>query len=172
MSINHKVKEIILRYSIILILSLFYPFLNVIFSIPTIYASYGLISLFYPVSLLGNILSFNNIQVELIDACIAGLAYLLLIVLNLASQMPLKTRIKALSFGLFTFFVFNILRISLLALLFSSNSQMFSYVHTFFWYFGSVLAVFLIWVFSINLFKIKNNPFTSDIKFILKNTKN
>jgi len=104
MRLSNKVKGIILRYSIILIISLFYPILNAILAIPTTRASYFIISLFYPASILGNIISFNGIQIELIDACIAGLAYLLLIVLNLAVEMPLKTRIRALSFTILVFF--------------------------------------------------------------------
>ncbi|MBU2522828.1 MAG: pacearchaeosortase [Nanoarchaeota archaeon] len=172
MTIRSKAMGIIVRYLAILILSLFYPVLNAILFFPTAYISYGVISLFYSASISGNMISFNGAQIELIDACISGLAYLLLIVLNLAVEMPLKTRMKALSISLTAFFTFNILRISLLALLFSSGSQLFNYFHIFFWYFGSLIAVFLIWIFEVKTFKIKEDPFISDIKLLFKNIKN
>lgn len=168
MKFSNKSKGIIIRYSLILLISLFYPIFNTILAIPTIGASYFIISLFHPASILGNILSFNGIQIELIDACIAGLAYLLLIVLNLAVEMPLKTRIKALSSSILVFWVFNVFRITKLALMFSSGSEMFSYLHAFFWYFGSIILVFLIWLITIKIFKIKENPIISDIKFLIK----
>jgi len=139
MKIGSKAAGMIIRYSIILILSLFYPVLNAILAIPTAYLSYFVINIFHPASISGNIISFSGIHIELIDACIAGLAYLLLIVVNLAVEMPLKMRIKALSFSIIAFFVFNILRISLLALLFSSGSQFFNYLHVFLWYVGSIM---------------------------------
>ena len=168
MTLSNKAREIILRYAAILILSLFYPILNTLLAFPTIGASYFLINLFHPASVLGNIISFNGTQIELIDACIAGLAYLLLIVLNLAVEMPLKTRIRALSFSIIAFWVFNVLRIAKLALLFSSGSTYFSYLHAFFWYFGSIVMVFLIWLLEVKIFKLKEDPFISDITFLGK----
>lgn len=172
MGVKNKIADIGLRYLIILVISLSYPVINLLLIKPTLYSSYFIINLIYSASILGNSILFNSVQIELIPACIAALAYLLLIVLNLASEMPLNTRIRALLFTLSAFFAFNVMRIFILAIMFSSNSIFFDYAHELFWYFGSIIAVFLIWMSSLKLFKIKTTPFLSDIQFILRNRKN
>jgi len=170
MYIGRRTRGIMARYLLILLFSLFYSGLYVILAPLTIYFSYFLISLLYPAGLSGNVISFNGKEIELIDACISGLAYLLLLVLNLSVEMRLKRRFRALAFSLGMFFAFNCLRIVLLSLALASS--FFSYLHAFFWYFGSIIAVLAIWIMEIRIFRIKDIPFISDMMRLWKLVKN
>lgn len=168
---NYRTADISIRYSCILLFSVFYNLMHVILAPLTLYSSYFILSIFYSASLHGNAILFDDRQIELIDACISGLAYLLLIVLNLSAEMPLKKRLKALFFSLAAFFAFNLARILLLSILFISGSYLFNAVHMFFWYAGSLLAVLLIWFVEARLFEIKSIPFASDIRYLIKKAK-
>ena len=166
-----RINGMILRYSSIILFSLFYNLIYLILAPLTIYSSYFLISLFYKAALSGSIISFNGKEIQLIDACISGLAYLLLLVLNLSVRMPGKKRIKSLCFSLLLFFAFNVVRIFSLSLIFASGLAFFDYLHLFFWYFGSILAVLLIWVVSMKTFRIKEIPFYGDMRYLIRKIK-
>ena len=163
-----RIKSIISRYLIILILSIFSPLLYLILSPVTIYSSYALISIFYHASLSNTVISFSGKEIELIEACISGLSYLLLLALNLSLEMPLRKRLNSLAFTLLSFFAFNVLRILLLSAVFASGASFFNTLHAFFWYFGSILAVVVIWIINVRIFKIKEVPFIADIRYLTK----
>ena len=157
------------RYILLVLLALgnLYVF-YLIFTPLTIYPSLWVLKLFYNTSIQGNILTVNNIQISLIQACIAGAAYYLLCILNLTTPMSLKTRIKRLCFLLFSFLILNILRIAVFTILFINNYKYFDITHELFWYFGSTILVLIIWFVNIRLFKIKEIPIYSDFKDIIK----
>jgi exosortase/archaeosortase len=109
---NKKISSIVLRYLLLLVIAipnlyLFY----LIFTPLTIYPVYFLLGLLYPVFLSGSLLTVNGFQIQIIDACIAGSAYFLLVLLNFSFSMPIKKRISSLIFSLFSFLFLNILRI-------------------------------------------------------------
>lgn len=171
-----KIQEIILRYIIILILSfnslaLFY----LIFTPLTIYPVYFLFSLvFESISFVSmestkSILINRDFLIELIPACIAGSAYFLLLMLNLSTpNIKLKKRISALVFSFGIFLLINILRIFIFGILAYSGYEYFDFTHWFFWYFISTLFVVGIWFAEIKIFRIKEIPFYSDIKFFFE----
>jgi exosortase/archaeosortase family protein len=154
-----------LRYLLLLILGLnlwlFYAVLKPL----TIYPSFLLIKFFYNSAILsGSSIIISGFNIEIIDACIAGSAFLLLLILNLTTPMNLKTRFYSLLFSLLSLLLINILRIFLLSILFIESFSLFDMTHKFFWYFLSIIFVFLIWILTIKLFKIKKIPVYSDIK--------
>ena len=169
--------DIVVRYSLILLFSLnnlgiFY----FVFTPLTAYPVLWLLSLFYNVSLSGNIIfiSFSSGQVgiELVSACIAGSAYYLLFALNMATRnIKIKTRIFSLLFTFFAFLFLNILRIIILSALYLNNFVYFDIVHSIFWNLLSTLFVVGIWFLSARLFKIREIPAYSDMRFIYKHTK-
>jgi exosortase/archaeosortase family protein len=115
----------------------------------------------------------NGTAIGLIDACIAGSAFYLLLILNLSTpKIKIKQRIFILLFDYFIFLVLNILRIFLLSILLINSSQIFYIVHLVFWYVISVILVLLIWIITVKLFKIKEAPFFSDIKELILYLKN
>jgi len=160
---------IFIRYIILVLLALgnLYLFYQ-IFTPLTIYPSLWVLKLFYNAYIQGNILTANNIQISLIQACIAGAAYYLLCILNLTTPIPLKTRIKSLCFLLFSFLILNILRIVVFTTLFINNYRYFNFTHELFWYFGSTILVLFIWFVNTMFFKIKEIPIYSDFKDIIK----
>ena len=122
---SNKVYSLILRYMILIVsaygnLLIFY----VILAPLTIYPAFFLLSLFYNASLSSNIISIANFNIYLIDACIAGSAYYLLLILNLSTP-HIKKRISAILFSFVSFLIINILRIFIFSLLFINSFSLF-----------------------------------------------
>ena len=166
--LSKKISLLFLRYIILVIgglgnLWIFYKLMTPI----TVYTSFFLLNLISHSQLIGQIIIFKNIAIELIPACIAGSAYYLLVILNLSTPFDnFKTRIKALIFSCFILFILNILRITLLAIIYSP--AFFNSVHFIMWQVLSTIFVVAIWIFSVFLFRIRNIPFYSDIRYLSK----
>jgi exosortase/archaeosortase family protein len=169
---GRELLEIFLRYFILILVAipnlwLFY----LIFTPLTVYLVYFLLSIFYSASILNNniILINHQIPIELIGACVAGSAYYLLLILNLSTrEIVLKKRIKVLLFAFGIFLALNILRIFFLSIMVISGSDFFDITHRIFWYALSTIIVVAIWFAEVKIFKIKEIPFYSDIKFLYK----
>ena len=163
--------DIVIRYLILILIAL--PGLFIfyfIFTPLTVYPVYFLLDLFFDAVLLSktNIL-VNNLPIELISACIAGAAYYLLLVLNLSTpKIKLKTRINAIIFSFVAFLVLNILRIFVLSSLAIKGFAYFNVTHTVFWYGFSTIIVVAIWFAEVKIYKIKEIPFYSDLRFLYK----
>ena len=167
-----KFLDIILRYLILILVAL--PGLWIfyfVFTPLTIYPIYFFFGLFSEVSLIGNILLINDkLAVEFIRACIAGSAYYLLLTLNLSiPSIKLKKRFKMITFAFATLLFVNILRIVILISIY--GFKYFDVTHEFFWYFVSTIFVIGIWFSEVKIFKIKQIPFYSDLKFLYKQIK-
>ena len=163
--------NILLRYAILILVAL--PgllFFYFIFTPLTIYPVYFLLDLFFDAALLSKVyILINDIPIELISACIAGSAYYLLLVLNLSTpKIKLKTRIYAILFSFAAFLILNILRIFVLSFLAVTGFSYFNVTHTIFWYGFSTIIVIAIWFAEVKIYKIKEIPFYSDIKFLYK----
>lgn len=170
-----KQKEItlsfLMRYGILIIfgilLSLFYKTLFPL----TIWPSFLLLNLFYKAAVMGNSIIVNGFTIEIINACIAGSAYYLLLILNLTTKMKTRQRVYSLLFSFLSLLVLNILRIFFLSILFVEKFAFFDITHKLFWYLLSVVFVVGIWFLTCWLFKIKNIPVYSDIKELYKTIK-
>jgi len=139
-----------------------------IFTPLTIYPVFFLLKLFFSASLSGTIISFNNVSINLVKACIAGSAYYLLLILNLTTPISIKKRIYALIFSFISFLIINIIRIFLFSLLLENSFSLFNLTHLFVWYGLSSFIVLAIWIFTIKIFDIKEIPVYSDLKFLYK----
>ena len=167
-----KFIDIILRYLIIVLVA--FPGLWIfyfIFTPLTIYPTYLFFGLFSDVVLIGNILIINSdLAVEFIRACIAGSAYYLLLALNLSiPDVKLKKRFKMIAFAFALLLFVNLIRIITLISIY--GFKYFDVTHEFFWYFVSTIFVVGIWFFEVKIFKIKQIPFYSDLKFLYKQIK-
>lgn len=179
-SVKERICDLSIRYLILLLIAL--PFSGVtilyyLFRPLTIYPLYALLSIFYNVSLVGQtvILIENSLPIELVAACIAGSAYYLLFILNLSiPKIKLKKRVKMILSAFAIFLAINILRIFILSVMAYSPSislQAFDITHRLFWYALSTIFVVLIWFYEVKHFKIKEIPFYTDIKYLLKQIK-
>lgn len=156
-----------LRYLFLILLAVFgFNFLYVIFLPLTLYPTSFLLSLFYDISISDNIIGINSFSIRLIEACIAGSAYFLLILLNFSIPIQTKKRIYSLIFSISSFLILNILRIFIFSILLVNSFKYFDLTHKIFWYAVSALLVFFIWFFTTKIFKIKNIPFYTDLKLI------
>ena len=167
--------DLVLRYLLLLVVALpnlwlFYT----IFTPLTAYPVYWLLNVFFDASLLSKTLILLNqsFPIELIDACIAGSAYYLLLILNLSTpKIQVGKRVKMILAAFGIFLVINILRIFLLSILAFNGSSFFDITHIVFWYLLSTIFVVGIWFWEVKRFKIKNIPFYSDIRHLYKNVK-
>lgn len=141
-----------------------------IFTPLTIYLVYFCLNIFFEVSLSGNVLSFADFpSVQIIDACVAGAAYYLLLILNLSTpKIKFKKRIKIIFYSFASLLAFNVLRIFILVALLNMDFEFFDLTHKFFWYFLSIFFVVGIWFVQVKIYQIKEVPFYSDIKSICK----
>jgi exosortase/archaeosortase family protein len=138
----------------------------------TIKSTGFLLKIFYQVSILGDIIViFPDTVMQIIAPCVAGSAYLLLLILNLTLPMKLKTRVYSILFSIILLFILNTMRILVLAVLLVNNSQFFSFTHKLFWYVLSTVFVVGIWLFTAFLFRIKQIPVYSDIKYLIRSIK-
>ena len=158
--------DLFLRYIIILALGvgnlfLFYKTLTPI----TTYTLKTILNIFTPTALTHNILILPTTKIELIPACIAGSAYYILLILNLATpNINLNKRIKILILTFAALFILNILRI--LFLIAINTTTFFQPLHYLFWYAISTIFVIAIWIFTVQHYKIKNTPIYDDLKFL------
>lgn len=167
---SKEVYDVIVRYAIILLVALpnlwlFY----FIFTPLTVYPVYFLLNLFFDTSLIGNTLVISDYAIEIIEACVAGSAYYLLLILNLSvPKIKLHKRLNMISLSFLSLLIINILRIFLLSLFLLSDSPWFFITHKLFWYLLSIFIVIGIWFIEVKLFKIKEIPFYSDLKFLFE----
>ena len=163
---------LLLRYLILLGLMFTLPLIYKILTPLTVQGTALLLKLFYQVSISGDIIAiFPNTIIQIIAPCVAGSAYLLLLILNLTLPMKLKTRVYSILFSTFLLFILNTLRIFILTVLLVNNSQFFDFTHKLFWYVLSTVFVIGIWFLTAFLFKIKQIPVYSDIKYLIDNIK-
>src|SRR3989338_505838 len=138
-----------------------------IFTPLTVYPVFFILKLLASnVSLSETTVIINLVNIELVQACIAGAAYYFLLVLNFTTPLSIEKRIRSLSFLIFSFLVLNIIRIVVFSLLAVNNFSLFNITHKLFWYLGSTILVVAIWFASAYLFKIKSVPVYSDFREI------
>ena len=169
--VTKNIFKIFTRYLVLLFASfsglwIFY----FIFTPLTVHPVYFLLGLFFDVALLSSrviLLISQNIPIEIVNACVAGSAYYLLLILNLTTPgIKVKTRTKMILFSFLSLLIVNVLRIFLLTLLVVSDSVFFDITHILFWYVLSTAFVVIIWFAEVKIFKIKEIPLYSDIKYL------
>lgn len=160
---------ILLRYIVLLGLILALPIIYKILTPLTVYSIAGLLKIFYAVSVSKDFIFITpKITIQIIQPCVAGSAYLLLLILNLSVQMKVKQRIYSILSSIILLFILNILRVFFLTILLVNNFRFFDFTHKLFWYALSTLFVAGIWFLTAHLFKIKQIPIYSDLMYLVK----
>ena len=168
--------EIIARYAILLLVPVlsflflgdFMAIFYAIFWPLTVYPAKFILGFFYQTLLVGDFLIVGNFATQIIDACIAGSAYFLLFILVMTTfGISLLKRIKMILFAFALLLLMNIARIILMIVLGIASFGAFDIAHKLFWYGLSTIYVVFIWILSVWLFKIKEIPVYSDIKFLI-----
>ena len=162
---------IFFRYLFSLVIALNMNILYIIFSPLTLYPVIFITSFFYESSIIGNTIIIGDISISLADACIAGSAYLLLLILNLSVRMDCRKRVYSILFSMLAFLILNIARIILFTFLLLNSFAYFDITHKIFWYFVSSILVVLVWFLTIRIFKIKEIPFYTDLRLVYKETR-
>ncbi|MDP3881790.1 MAG: pacearchaeosortase [Nanoarchaeota archaeon] len=167
---------IFVRYIFLIILSIgnlsiFY----FIFTPLTFYVSYFVLNIIYPQAVIFSpnlaVISIGEDFIQLVEACIAGAAYYFLLILNLSTPMGAKTRIKSILFLFASFFILNIIRIVVFAMLFVQGYTYFDLAHRAVWYFGSTLMLLVVWFVNVKVLNILSIPVYTDIKTIVDDIK-
>ncbi len=137
----------------------------IVFSWWTIKLSYLLMNLFHgAIYAGGNIIVVGKNVIELIPACVAASAYLLLALLILFTRgISLKKGLMLFLIGSVLILVANVIRIEILtALLLNNGVNYFEALHLFFWKILSSVYVAAVWIFLCWWFQIKEIPVYSD----------
>ncbi len=167
--------ELIIRYVILILLGANLWVFYKIFRPLTIYPVYLILNNIYGASVFDSSIALFGegvVYVEIIEACIAGAAYYLLLILNLTTCISFMQRIKSILFLFGSFLVLNIIRIVIFAMLFVNGFKYFDLAHKAVWYAGSTIIVVVVWFLNVKFFKIKKIPVYSDIITIKKDIKN
>jgi exosortase/archaeosortase family protein len=168
-----SIKDLYMRYAILVLIGL--PGLGLFYFIffpLTVYPVYFLLGLFYEITLVGSSIFTTNLRIDIIGPCIAGSAYSLLLILNLATpNIKINKRLKMIAISFLILLFLNIMRIFLLSILAMKNLVYFNLVHMLFWYVLSIVFVVAIWFFLVKRFKVKEIPFYSDLKTLHRLTK-
>lgn len=163
---RRKFLFLISRYLLVFVFGVFISIFYLIFTPLTLLFLKLIFNLFFEVKVVKNFLIFNSTLIEIIPACVGGSAYYLLLALNfLTPNIKIKKRLGILLISFFSFFVFNLLRLFFLILLEFKGIET-NFYHKFFWYFGSTLFVFALWILLVKLFKIKEIPVISDFTWL------
>jgi exosortase/archaeosortase family protein len=166
---NKEIISIFLRYIVLLFVILIIYSSEKIYSLlfsMTIYPVNFILSLFFNSSVNNSSILLDSIVINIIPACVAVSAYVLLFILNFTIQLDLKRRIYSLIFSLFLLLLLNIFRISIFSILFINKFTYFNLLHELFWYFFSIVLVIGIWFLTAYLFKIRSIPIYDDFKCI------
>ncbi|MFQ5532110.1 MAG: pacearchaeosortase [Candidatus Nanoarchaeia archaeon] len=175
---NKPFLSIFLRYIILIVVAI--PNLWIfyfVFTPLTLYPVYFLFNFVFGATLVGELIKIGYIPIKLIRACVAGSAYYLLLILNLSIQnIKLKKRLGMIGFAFLLFLILNIIRIFLMGWFLIYWPSVFDFTHKLFWYLLSIGFVIGIWFLEVRIFKIKEMPFYSDVRFLyefsfLKRTK-
>lgn len=144
--------------------------ISLIFTPLTIYGSYLLLFSFFDVVIKERFLIVNGFPFEIVEACVASLAYYLLWLLcMLTKEIKTLVRFKIILYGFLLIFSMNIFRIFLLILIgFKFGFHWFNLVHLAFWNFVSGIYVALVWIFLVKYYKIYSIPIYDDINTIYK----
>ena len=116
---NNKNFSILLRYLILLIITAFtLPLFYKILTPLTINASAALLRILYNITISNTIIIIEpRTLIQIIPACVAGSAYLLLLIFNLTVPMKYEKRIKSILLSFLFLFTLNIIRIFFLSIL-------------------------------------------------------
>lgn len=135
----------------------------------TIYGSYVLLLHYNPYVYETSII-IGYQAFEFVKACIAGAAYLLLLILILLTKdIKFYGRIKMFLLGSLMIYILNIIRIVVLIIIsVSYDIELFGAVHMLFWKFLSGFYIAIVWISLVYLFKIKSVPVYSDLRYLYK----
>ena len=162
---------ILVRYIILLVITIFgLKLIYIIFTPLTVFLTSKIFDIIYETSINGNLIIINQTtKIYIINACVAGSAYLLLLILNLSMPLEKIKRVKSIIFSFILLFIINVIRIVILGSLYHHKVSYFEFTHAFFWYFLSTIFVILIWIFTIKIFNITKIPFYNAYKKIRYN---
>ena len=135
---------------------------------------YYLLRLFsYNITLIQNGLIVNGQILNFIDACVASSAYYLLVLLILFTKdIEFIKIIKMFIIGSLIILAMNVIRVTtLILILINYGTNLFETVHLAYWRFVATIYIFVVWIILIKIYKIKEIPIYSDIKYLYNTTK-
>jgi len=165
------IKKIFFRYLIILIaglgnLVLFYKFLTPL----TVHSVGGILSIFTQTVIKNSTIYLRELEIQIIPSCVAGSAFYLLFILNLTTRkIKANKRIKILLVSFASLFVLNLSRILILIAI--NKKPYFESVHWVFWNLISIVFIAGIWIAMTKIYKIREIPVYSDVKYLINTRK-
>jgi len=168
--------NVLLRYGLIIFSVFLIPLFYILLKPLTVNSLYFITHFFYNVAVNESVLTFfisgTSFNIEIIDACVAGSAFFLLLILNLSTKgIGLVKRIYLFFFDALLLFLVNLVRLMVIIPLYLQESAFFPIAHQIFWYGLSILFVIIIWLFGAWVFRIREIPVYSDVFWIIRKNK-
>lgn len=165
--------KLVIRVLIAIILSLSAKLVYLVLAPITLYSSYFITKIFFPVVIKDNTFFLNNLTLEFVPACVAVAAYLLLsLLILLTKDIKAKTLVYLFVLGFFLILLANLIRIEIMVfVLVKYGNDLFATLDLIFWKVLSTVYIVLVWIFLTKLFKIKTIPVYSDVKYLIKESR-
>src|SRR3989344_1506071 len=165
--------RLIIRLLIAVILSLSAKLFYFVLAPITLYSSYFITKIFFPVAIKENTFLINDLTLEFVPACVAVAAYILIsLLILLTKDVKPKVLIKMFVIGFFLILIANLIRIEIMIfVLIEYGNNLFKTLDLFFWKVLSTAYIVFVWIFLTRLFKIKTIPVYSDVKYLIKRLK-
>ena len=165
--------KLIIRVLIAVILSLSAKLFYFVLAPITLYSSYFITKIFFPVVIEENTFLINDLTLEFVPACVAVAAYILIsLLILLTKDIKPKVLIKMFVIGFFLILIANLIRIEIMIfVLIEYGNNLFKTLDLFFWKVLSTVYIVFVWILLTRLFKIKTIPVYSDVKYLIKRLK-
>lgn len=163
------IRMLLLLFVILFSIDMFYRLLEFL----TVNLSYIFLLPLNPEVINPTSFSINQQTIEIIPACIAFSAYVLLTALILTTKgISFNTAVRMFLYGSLSILVINIFRIDLLIYaLILIGSRLYESLHLIFWKILSGIVVVIIWIILIRIYNIKEIPIYSDVKYLIRKIK-
>ena len=161
------------RWIAAIVLAFFSAIFSPVITVITTRTSFGLLRLFTDATMKDSTITLGATTVNIISACAALSAYLLLALLILLTNgISLRKGILLFCYGSLLIFIANILRIELLIyILHNYGTNYFETLHLIIWKIVASVYVAFVWVFLTWRFQITAMPIVSDIQQVMRSVK-
>lgn len=167
-----ELRDLLLRYLVILCVGFALPLFSRILTPLTVYPVMAVLSLWGEVVKIGSqtvLYGSSALAVEIIDACVATSAYYLLFLLLFATKGgSWKRRLQAFGVAGVMFWAINVLRIAGLVLIAEKNLSWFFTAHYILWWGVSILVIVGLWIYVTGIYRLYGIPFVQDVRDLIQ----
>lgn len=164
---NKKLISLFFRYFLLVLVGFNLGIISFFIEPFTTHLLNSLLQIFFDFSFENSSIVFGSYELFLIESCFAISAFYLFLVLLLSTpNINLRRRFVFFLSGTLVLALLNAFRIFFLIFILINYASLFSFTHFLFWNLISTILVVGIWFAEVKIFKIRDIPFYTDLKYI------